>query len=57
MICILDNLQKDLDKVKFSCGIFIDLKKEFDTVDHAILFKKFEHYGNREWKINCLKAM
>ena len=44
---IVNSIQRNMDNKQFSCGIFIVLKKAFDTVDHSILFNKLNHYGVR----------
>ena len=36
-----------MDNGKFSCGVFIDLKKAFDTVNLEILLGKLENDGIR----------
>jgi retron-type reverse transcriptase len=47
VIDIVDQIHKNMDNGKFTCGIFIDLKKAFDTVDHHILLRKLNHYDIR----------
>ena len=47
LIDLTENIRKAIDNNQFACGIFIDLQKAFDTVDHTILLKKLEHYGIR----------
>ena len=37
---ITERIKESIDSGKFGCGIFIDLRKAFDTVNHDILNKK-----------------
>ena len=59
LLSIVETIQSHLDKNKFCVGVFVDLKKAFDTVDHHILLQKLEHYGIRgvanEWFSSYLK--
>ena len=48
LIQITEMIKESIDKGKYGCGIFIDRRKAFDTVNHAILLSKLEHYGVRD---------
>ena len=47
LFSITETIREALDNNNFSCGIFIDLQKAFDTVNHEILLQKLNHYGIR----------
>src|ERR1043165_4468108 len=44
---LVDKITSALDKNNYSLGIFIDLSKAFDTIDHSLLLRKLQHYGVR----------
>ena len=45
---ITEMIKESIASGKFGCGIFIDLRKAFDTVNHEILLNKLEHYRVRD---------
>ena len=47
IIELVEEITTAIDERKTTVGVFIDLKEAFDTVDHNILVKKFEHYEIR----------
>ena len=47
LIEITEKIRETLDKKQFACGIFIDLQKAFDVVNHNILLNKLNYYGVR----------
>ena len=56
-ICkFLDELYTNLDKDKSCLGIFIDLSKAFDLVNHNILIDKLYKYGIRDLALDWLRS-
>ena len=47
VIRLSDYIYESMNEGKFAAGLFIDLSKAFDYIDHKILLQKLEHYGFR----------
>ena len=56
LIDLMEYINRCLDQGKYVFGIYIDLKKAFDTVPHDILLSKLQHYGIRGKALNWFKS-
>ena len=54
----VNDISSAIDRGMKTIGIFMDLSKAFDTIDHNILLNKLSHYGFRgisyDWFQNYL---
>jgi len=53
---LYDKITQAIDNNEYCIGIFIDLSKAFDTLNHDILLKKLEFYGIRDLPNLLLKS-
>ena len=56
LIEMVDQIKMSLDSGKITCGIFVDLSKAFDTVNHDILIGKLDHYGISGKALKLIKS-
>ena len=58
IVQLVDQILESFEYNRYTLGVFIDLSKAFDTVDHSVLLKKLELYGitdrNHLWFKNNL---
>ena len=52
LLSMQDKISAAMDNNEYSIGIFLDLAKAFDTIDHNILIKKLSVYGIRNNQLN-----
>ena len=57
IIEMIDKITAAMDSNAFSVGIFIDLSKAFDTLNHNILFNKLQHYAVHGVALQCYNGL
>ena len=56
LLNLTEEIREALDNNSFAAGVFVDLQKAFDTVDHTILLNKLNYYGIRGITNNWFKS-
>jgi len=56
IVNVVEEITKSIENGCFSIGVFIDLSKAFDTMDHEILLAKLLKYGIRGKQYHLLKS-
>lgn len=56
LIEMINDIKMSLDKGNITTGVFLDLSKAFDTIEHKILFAKLEKMGVRGKMLNIFRS-
>ena len=53
---LIASITKGIEKGKYTAGIFLDLSKAFDMLEHKVVYMKLEKYGLRGNCLNWFKS-
>ena len=56
LVHLVNNMSSAIDRNEITVGVFLDLSKAFDTLNHEILFSKLEHDGIRGLTLQWIKS-
>ena len=56
LVHLTNKIASAIDRKEQTAGVFLDLSKAFDTLDHEILFNKLEQFASVEWLCNGSKV-
>ena len=56
LIHLINNIGSSINEGKYCIGVFLDLKKAFDTVPHNLLLKKLSKLGINDTALNWFKS-
>ena len=56
LIHLIKKISSAIDRHEIAAGVFLDLSKAFDTLDHEILIAKLAHYGILDAALRWIKS-
>ena len=56
LIDLIRNISSAIDRNGSTLGIFLEISKAFDTINHKILSHKLQHYGIRDTALTWIKS-